>query len=105
MYDAAKHTEILNANNERVGYYITPTMPMGRHKLSLAEFRRRFTLAERVAIESSADPLVITIKKDLEAATYVSLLHAETIAGIDELISAGLIDAARKTAILELVEQ
>jgi hypothetical protein len=73
------------------------------------EFRSRFTLQELVSIDNAgANPTLTpeqkgtlnTIGKNFEVATDVDLTHPATIAGIQYLVSVGLLTSQRGTEIL-----
>lgn len=66
-----------------------------RLALSRLEFRRLFTFSERVAVDSSADPVVRTFCTDLSLAESVNLDDADVVAGLAYLEGAGLIAAGR----------
>ena len=65
-------------------------------------FRQRFTLAEKVAIETAAETDATTrvMLKDQEAASYIDLNRQDTINGINYLVSEGHLTAARGEEIL-----
>lgn len=65
-------------------------------------FRRRFTLPERIAIESAAQSsaAVRVLVGDMAAAEAIRLNDPDTIAGIGMLESEGLIAAGRADEIL-----
>ena len=64
--------------------------------------RNRFTFAEKTAIETAAetDAEVRVLQKDLEAASFVDLSSADTIAGIGLYTAKGLIVSPRDQEIL-----
>jgi len=73
------------------------------------EFRKLFTMAERVAIDNvqsnttvSANnkAMLLTIAKDMELATTVGLTNPDVIAGVNLLETLGLISVGRAAAIL-----
>jgi hypothetical protein len=64
------------------------------------EFLNRFTSQERIAIRSSADPIVEDFMELLNAASEVDKTYADTVAGMNYLVSAGLITQQRLEEIL-----
>ena len=68
--------------------------------LSAHAFRMLFTFPERVAIETSADPNVLTLRQDLASAPYVDRTKTSVIEGLDLLVGLALITAQRKTELL-----
>ena len=72
----------------------------GIRQISIMSFRKRFTLAEKVAIEESVDSTVKVFSADLAAATFIDLDDADTIAGIAYLTSIALLAAGRDAVIL-----
>lgn len=79
-----------------------PPVTPPRMRLTKLEFRRRFTFAEKQAIyaaaEVSADIRIFL--DDIQAAEYIELDNADTIAGVGALETAGLIAAGRADEIL-----
>ena len=82
-------------------------------RITTLAFRNRFTQGEKVAIEiaSMDNPAAdmpervqaATLRafvKDVEAATFIDLERQDTIAGVQALEAAGLIDEGRAEAIL-----
>lgn len=67
------------------------------------EFLDRFTDAEQLAVVSATlqSPQVKLWYDRLLAASYIDLTDPRTEGGIDALISAGLIDASRKAALMQ----
>ena len=60
-------------------------------KISVGSFRRRLTTTEKVAIESSTDPVVKVLDKDLMASSYVDLDFQQVIDGLAYLLSVGIL--------------
>lgn len=83
---------------------IPPPPPEYTGLTSVLSFRNRMTMAEKQAIytASSSDVVVKMFLDDLAAASYVDVEDPQTIAGIDYLIGAGLIEADRRSDILAL---
>jgi len=69
--------------------------------ISKGAFRRRFTLAEKVAIKVSEDPVVKVLEEDLTATSTVDLDFQSLIDAIDYLISVGILKAKRKAELLK----
>jgi len=69
--------------------------------ISKGAFRRRFTLAEKVAIKVSEDPVVKVLEEDLIATSTVDLDFQSLIDAIDYLISVGILKAKRKAELLK----
>ena len=57
-------------------------------------FRLRFTAAQRLAIATSADPLVIDLREGFAAADTIGLDDRRTSGGLQLLADKGLIDQA-----------
>lgn len=81
-----------------------PQVPTYTH-FSKLQFRQLFTLAERIAIDNAAltgvaKATLVTLQKDIEAAQYVDLSRPDTIAGVNFLVTAGLITAPRAAEVL-----
>jgi hypothetical protein len=77
--------------------------------LSKLQFRLLFTTAERVAVDNASTStnltlqqksMLNTIQQDLNAASSVTLNDATTIAGINYLVTCGIITSARAAQIL-----
>lgn len=64
-------------------------------RITTGAFRRRFTLEEKIAIESSTDPVVKVLDKDLASSAFVDLDFLDTIDGIRYFASKGLIKPER----------
>jgi hypothetical protein len=69
-------------------------------KISIRAFRSRLTLAEKVAIKTSSDPIVQVLDDDLKASSYVDLADQELIGGIEYLVSIALLATERKAELL-----
>lgn len=69
--------------------------------ISKGAFRRRFTLAEKVEIKVSTDPVVKVLEEDLLATSNVDLDFQPLIEGLDYLISVGILAAERKAELLQ----
>lgn len=69
-------------------------------RISVGSFRRRFTLAEKIAIKISQDPVVQVISEDLALSTYVDLDSTQLLEGLSYLITAGILQEARLEGLL-----
>ena len=71
-------------------------------KITRLAFRQRFTIAEKVGIETAAetDITVRVMMKDQDAATYIDLSRQDTIDGVNYLVSQGLLTQDRADEIL-----
>lgn len=67
--------------------------------LTKLEFLSRFTVAERIAIRSSTDPVVADFMSMLDMAQNIQTTHPDTVAGLGYLVSVGLLTAARAAVI------
>ena len=63
-------------------------------------FRLRFTQAQRVAIATSTDPLVVDLREGFAAADTIGLDDPRTAAGLQLLVARGLIAAGDVAALL-----
>ena len=70
-----------------------PIVPATR--LDPRDFLHLFTRAERKAIRNSAVDAVQELREDVQAARYIEQGHPDTEAGIDALVTAGLLTAQR----------
>lgn len=74
-------------------------------------FRNRFTMAERMAFDNSIDPLMVTIRADLRAASVsnggiVNLEYQPVIDGVHAMVGIGILaDQARVNEILTIQER
>lgn len=71
-------------------------------KITKLAFRNRFTFAEKVALEDAAktDTEVKVLLDDQAAAQYIDLDRADTAAGLDLLVTKGLLTQQRRDEIL-----
>ncbi len=69
-------------------------------KLTKLRFLNRFTMAERIAIRASTDPIVIDIMNLFDAAEYITLTDINTQQGIGYLGVVGILSQARIAEIL-----
>lgn len=72
--------------------------------ISLYEFRTRFTLAEKVAIEEAAeiDVAVRVVMKDFDTATMIDLTSSHVLGNLMVLVDKMLITEERVEEILKL---
>lgn len=77
---------------------VTPIVAI--RKISVGSFRRRLTLAEKVSIQISTDPVVQVLQQDLLTSTFVDLDFHELIAGLSYLVSVGILEEERVPEIL-----
>lgn len=68
--------------------------------LTRREFLLKFSLAERIAIRASTDPVVLDIMNMLDLASYVKLTDVSTQQSVGYLASVGLILPGRVQEIL-----
>lgn len=68
--------------------------------LSKLEFLKRFTPQERIAIKTSADPIVQDLWELVSLAEYVATNDPVTIQGLGYLESVGLLAVGRKEVVL-----
>lgn len=69
-------------------------------KISKGAFRRRLTLAEKVAILESADSTVKVLNEDLNASSFIDLDFQPFIDGLAYLVVVGILTDARKAELL-----
>jgi len=81
-----------------------PPEPIYINRMSVLQFRGRFTVSEKSAIYSSTDVGVRIILDDLNAASFISVADPATIQAVDYFISASLIDPGRRSDLLAQVE-
>lgn len=63
-------------------------------------FLNRFTSQERVAIRASVDPIVIDFMELMNAASEIDRTNPDTVAGINYLVTVGLLTAQRAQEVL-----
>lgn len=73
-------------------------------KITQYEFRNRFTIEEKVAIEEAAvlNPIVRAVVKDFDSAVYIDLTSSSVQEGIGVFVEHSLITEARAREILEI---
>ncbi|WP_341232359.1 hypothetical protein [uncultured Methylophaga sp.] len=107
----AKYRELIKKQSEgevisvQSGNVVTidPPPPEPKTKFTSLEYLDRFTQAEQESIVTATGQNVqLKLFYDrLLAATFIDLDDPRTEAGVDALISAGLIDASRKAQLLQ----
>jgi hypothetical protein len=70
-------------------------------KITIGAFRRRLTVAEKVAINTSVDPVVQVLKEDLASSQYVELDFQGLIDSLNYLVSQGILEASRLPDLLK----
>ena len=102
----------VNAGNSPT-YIDVPDTVVANHKITKLAFRNRFTTTEKVMLEMAsldnpqaamasrqAAAALRVFLKDLDNATFVDISRADTIAGVNQLVTFGLLTADRATHIL-----
>jgi hypothetical protein len=71
-------------------------------RITKLAFKRRFTADERIAIREAAavNPQIYDFEDLVNAATYIDLSRADTIAAVNSIERAGLIGSGRADEIL-----
>lgn len=99
------HKNIIEVDGEQVETVITKVPWAGSHpeeiyRISVLDFRKRFTQAEKIAIHSSTDPIVQVFIADLSAASFVDFRDPDLSDGMDYIAYLGFITEMRKVEIL-----
>lgn len=84
--------------------FTTPAtiIPPAVRIISSWAFRQRLTSAEKQALSTSTNAIVVTVADDIRSmGNNINLDDSGLIADMDALVTAGLITAGRKTAILQ----
>lgn len=68
--------------------------------VSVGAFRRRLTVAEKVAINTSEDPVVHVLKEDLFSSSYVDLDFIQLQEGLAYLVTVGILEESRVPLLL-----
>lgn len=68
--------------------------------ITVGAFRRRMSLAEKVAIEASTDPVVRVLEKDLFNSSFVDLDFDQLQEGLAYLASVGILGEGRVAELL-----
>lgn len=74
--------------------------PVREVQLTKLQFLRRFTTAERIAIRSSTNPVIVDFMQLLDLAQDVRLDDPDTVAGVNYLETLTLIGEGRAAEIL-----
>jgi hypothetical protein len=69
--------------------------------ITVGSFRRRLTVAEKVAIRVSTDPVVQVLSEDLTSSNYVDLDSKEIIEGLQYLVSVEILEDSRVPELLQ----
>lgn len=87
---------------ELLGFVPRTPDPLGR-TLTSDEFRQRYTFQERVAAKELAatDVRVAVLEEDVRSAPVIRLGHPRTVAGVQLLVSVGVLTEARAAEILD----
>ena len=64
------------------------------------QFQRLFTLAERIAVRASGDPIVVDYRELGQLAEDIDLADADVVSGVNYLETIGLIGSGRAAQIL-----
>lgn len=89
-----------NIHEKIKGGYQVKSQPVIIRKITIGAFRRRLTLEEKVAIKTSADPVVQVLNEDLLASSFVDLDFQPFIDGLAYLVSVGLLVEPRVAELL-----
>jgi hypothetical protein len=89
-----------NIHEKIQGGYQLKSQPAKIRQISKGAFRRRLTLSEKVAIQTSTDPVVKVLDDDLKASSFVDLDYQLLIDGLNYLESIGILTSARVTELL-----
>lgn len=76
-----------------------PAVPAPAQRLDPRDFWKLFTTTEQLAILNSTSDTIRLLHADLQTVRYVEQGHADTEAGIDALVSVGLLTAERATRV------
>jgi len=74
--------------------------PAPIRKITKGSMRSRFTIAEKVAIKVSSDPIVQVLAEDMNNSSHADLDYQELIDGLNYLQSVGIIAGGRVTELL-----
>lgn len=96
--DGTLHNAVDNGN----GTFTNPVVrtPPPQTTVSVTDFKKRFTLAEKVAIAGSSDMTVKVFWDELNTASTVDLTDNDTVGGVDYLVTINLLTVDRAAAIL-----
>ena len=79
---------------------LVPEVPEEIRVITVGAFRRRLTVAEKVAINISEDPVVLVLKEDLFSSDYVDLDFTQLQEGLAYLASVGILQSFRVAELL-----
>ena len=79
---------------------LVPEVPEEIRVITVGAFRRRLTVAEKVAINTSEDPVVLVLKEDLFSSDYVDLDFTQLQEGLAYLASVGIFQSFRVAELL-----
>jgi len=99
--DAWIKPDLVPMTPEEVDAHLNPPAPEPRTILSSREYLMRFTNAEYAAVRSSDSIDIHRAYDSLIAAQFVDLTDPAVAAGLDLMISRGIIDLARKAELLQ----
>lgn len=91
--------EVADDAAEVVAFLAPPRDPTLR-RLHPFYFRARFTKAQRIAFDTSADEDVIDLRGSFSSASTIGLDDPRTGAGLDLLVAKGIIRSGDKAALL-----
>lgn len=103
-YDYAAYLEWLSQEGNTPEPYVAPPAPP--KQFTSLEYLDLFTESEQLAVAAAAmENAAIKLWYDrMLAASFITLADERTEAGLDALVSAGLITSARRTAIVGLMQ-
>lgn len=61
-------------------------------QITVGAFRRRLTLAEKIAVKTSSDPVIQVFNDDLMSLTYVDIKDPELLIGLQYMASENLLE-------------
>jgi hypothetical protein len=99
--DAWIRPDLVPMTQEEIEAHLSPPAPPPRTTLSSREYLMRFTNAEYAAVRSSDSIDLHRAYDSLIAAQFVDLTDPAVGMGLDLMVAAGIIDAARKSELLQ----
>lgn len=89
------HQKIIIDGMEK-GYRLkTTTQSDVIRAITIGSFRLRFSIDEKVAIETSTDPVVKVLQRDMQASSHIDLDNADLLNGLNYFESVGILKAGR----------
>lgn len=84
------------------GVWAAPTTKTISTVMSLYAFRKRFTIAEKIAIKSLGvtDPILVVLEEDTNTVAKLDMTHPDVAAVLSILVAKGILTAERRTEIL-----